>query len=138
MFGLVDLELVALLPAAALRPGAPLGAAVALGRWPALAALTVAALAAAYRYAPSRRRARWSWTLPGAAAATALWLAGSAGVSAHVARFPSYGAALGARGAVMVLLGWSSLAAFAVLLGPELERQPARDTTDGPEREPGR
>src|SRR3954447_13730944 len=113
MFGLVDLELVALLPAAAMRPGAPLCAAVTLGRWPALAALTVAALAAAYRYAPSRRRARWRWTLPGAVGATGLWLAGSAG-------FPSCGATLGALGAVMLLLSWSYLTAFAVLLGAEL------------------
>ncbi len=143
LFGLAALALVALLPAVeAMRPGTTLGAAVTLGRWPALAALTVAALAAAYRHAPSRRRARWSWTLPGALAATALWLAGSAGFSAYAARFPSYGATLGALGAVMLLLSWSYLTAFAVLLGAELnaemERQTARDTTEGPERAPGR
>ena len=143
LFGLLALALVAALPAAgALRPGAPLGPAVTLGRWPALAVLTVAALAAAYRYAPSRRRARWRWTLPGAVAATGLWLAGSAGFSAYVARFPSYGAALGALGAVMLLLSWSYLTAFAVLLGAELnaevERQTARDTTEGPDLAPGR
>ena len=143
LFGLLALALIALLPAAvALRPGAPLGPAVTLGRWPALAGLTVAALAAAYRYLPSRRRARWRWTLPGAAAATGLWLAGSAGFSAYVARFSSYGAALGALGAVMLLLSWSYLTAFAVLLGAELnaemERQTARDTTEGPELDPGR
>ena len=143
LFGLLDLVLVALLPAAvALRPGAPLGAAVTLGRWPTLAVLTAGALAAAYRYLPSRRRARWCWTLPGAAAATGLWLAGSAGFSAYVARFPSYGATLGALGAVMLLLSRSYLTAFAVLLGAELnaemERQTARDTTEGPELAPGR
>ncbi len=71
-----------------------------------------------------------------------MWLAGSAGFSAYAARFPSYGAALGALGAVMLLLSWSYLTAFAVLLGAELnaevERQTARDTTEGPELEPGR
>src|SRR3954453_10794453 len=47
LFGLLALALVAGLPAAgALRPGAPLAAAVTLGRWPALAVLTAAALAA--------------------------------------------------------------------------------------------
>jgi membrane protein len=143
LFGLLALALVAAMPAAeALRPGAPLGAAVTLGRWPGLAVLTAAALAAAYRYLPSRRRARWRWTLPGAVAATGLWLAGSAGFSAYVARFPSYGATLGALGAVMLLLSWSYLTAFAVLLGAELnaemERQTARDTTEGPDLAPGR
>jgi membrane protein len=45
-------------------------------------------------------------------------------------------------GVVMLLLSWFYLTAFSVLLGAELnaemERQTARDTTEGPERPPGR
>jgi membrane protein len=143
LFGLAALVLVAMLPAiGALQLGPEAGAALTLGRWPTLGLLMAAMLAAAYRLAPSRRRAKWRWTLPGAAVAAALWLAGSAGFSAYVARLPSYHQTLGALGAVMLLLSWSYLTAFSVLLGAELnaemERQTARDTTEGPERTPGR
>jgi membrane protein len=123
----------------------PLGAeartAIALGRWPALGALMVLALAAAYRFSPCRRRPRWRWVSAGAVAATALWLAGSAGFSFYVAHFPSYNQTLGVLGAVMLLLSWFYLTAFAALLGAELnaemERQTRRDTTQGPERPAG-
>jgi membrane protein len=48
---------------------------------------------------------------------------------------------LGVLGAVLLLLSWFYLTAFAVLLGAELnaemERQTRRDTTQGPERSVG-
>ena len=72
----------------------------------------------------------------GVLAATVLWLAGSAALSRYVARFGSTGEALGVLGAVMLLMTWFYLTAFAVLLGAELnaemERQTGRDTTEGP------
>ena len=144
LFGLLAFVLVAVLPAAVgglpLSPGA--GAAVTLARWPALAALMAVALATLYRFAPCRRRPKWRWVSTGAVVATALWLAGSAGFSSYVAHFWSYERAFGALGVVMLLLSWFYLTAFSVLLGAELnaemERQTARDTTDGPERPPGR
>ncbi len=134
LFGLAALALAAALPAAA-----------SPARWPALAALTAAALAALYRYAPSRRRPKWRWVGAGALAATGLWLAGSWGLSLLVARFGSSGEALGVLGvlgAVMLLMTWFYLTAFAVLLGAELnaemERQTGRDTTVGPALPAGR
>ncbi len=131
LFGLAALALAAALPAAA-----------SPARWPALAALTAAALAALYRYAPSRRRPKWRWVGAGALAATGLWLAGSWGLSLLVARVGSSGEALGALGAVMLLMNWFYLTAFAVLLGAELnaemERQTGRDTTEGPALPAGR
>jgi membrane protein len=138
LFGLLALALVIAPPAAA--AALPLGPggleAVSLARWPALALLTVAALAALYRYAPSRSRPKWRWVGAGAVAATALWLAGSAALSHYVARFGSSGEALGVLGAMLLLMTWFYLTAFAVLLGAELnaemERQTGRDTTDGP------
>jgi membrane protein len=144
LFGLAALATVAVLPLVAgalpLGPGAK--AAISLGRWPALAALMVLALAAVYRFGPCRRRPKWRWVGLGAAAATALWLAGSAGFSAYVARFASYGETFGVLGTVMLLMTWFYLTAFAVLLGAELnaevERQTVRDTTEGPARPLGR
>jgi membrane protein len=94
-----------------------------------------------YRFAPCRRAAKWRWVSPGAAAATVLWLVGSTGFSYYVSNFPSYNKTLGVLGTVMMLLTWSYLTAFAVLLGAELnaelERQTTRDTTRGPARSRG-
>ena len=95
-----------------------------------------------YRFAPCRRRPKWRWVSLGAAVATMLWLAGSAGFSAYVARFASYEETFGVLGTVMLLMTWFYLAAFAVLLGAEfnaeVERQTARGTTQGPDRPLGR
>jgi membrane protein len=142
LFGAVVFVFVVVLPAAAgmLPLGAAARTAIALGRWPALGVLMVMALAAAYRFAPCRRP-RWRWVSTGAVAATALWLAGSAGFSFYVVHFSSYNRTLGVLGAVLLLLSWCYLTAFAVLLGAELnaemERQTRRDTTQGPERPAG-
>src|ERR687883_604774 len=89
-----------------------------------------------YRFAPCRRAAQWRWVSPGAAGATALWLAGSMGFSYYVANLGSYNGTFGVLGTVMVMLTWFYLSAFAVLFGAELnaelERQTTRDTTEGP------
>ncbi len=73
--------------------------------------------------------------------ATVLWLVGATGFSFYVAHFPSYNQALGLLGTIMMLLTWSYLTAFAVLLGAELnaelERQTSRDTTTGSARSIG-
>jgi membrane protein len=114
---------------------------IVFARWPALAVLCAGALAILYRFAPSRRAAKWRWVSPGALIATALWLTGSTGFSYYVAHVPSYNQTLGALGMVMLLLTWTYLTAFAVLLGAEmnaeLERQTSRDTTRGPARRRG-
>ena len=144
LFGLLAFALIAVMPLAAgalpLGPGARTAA--YLGRWPALAILMALALAAVYRFAPSRRRPKWRWVGVGAAVATALWLTGSAGFSHYVARFASADETFGTLGVLMLLLTWFYLSAFAVLLGAELnaemERQTGRDTTEGPERPLGR
>ena len=144
LVGLGGLAAVTVLPfvagAQALGPGAQ--AAISLGRWPALAVLMALALAAIYRFAPCRRPPKWRWVSLGAAVATMLWLAGSVGFSAYVTRFVSYEAIFGVLGPVLLLMTWFYLTAFAVLLGAELnaevERQTARDTTQGPDRPLGR
>ena len=99
------------------------------------------ALAAVYRFAPSRSRPKWRWVSVGAIGATTLWLMGSVGFSHYVARFASSDETFGTLGVMMLLLSWFYLTAFAVLLGaelnPEMERQTGRDTTEGPERSLG-
>jgi membrane protein len=143
LFMLLAFALVALLPLVLgrLPLGPTLHAVVSFARWPALAMLCVAALAMLYRFAPCRRAAKWRWASPGAAVATALWLASATGFSFYVSHVPSYNQTLGLLGTIMMLLTWSYLTAFAVLLGAELnaelERQTSRDTTRGPARRPG-
>lgn len=104
-------------------------------RWPLLFVLVMVGLAALYRYAPSRSRARWIWVSRGAVVATALWVLASIAFSVYVRHFGSYNETYGSLGAVVVLLMWFWISAFIVLLGGELnaeaEHQTARDTTTG-------
>jgi membrane protein len=112
--------------------------AASIGRWVILALLVLVALAVLYRYAPDRANPRWRWLSWGAVVALVLWLLGSFGFSWYVDNFGKYNQTYGALAAVIILLLWLYLSAFAVLLGAEfdaeIERQTARDTTTGPER----
>ena len=114
--------------------------AVAVLRWPVLAMLVVLALAALYRYAPDRAVPKWRWVTPGAVLATVLWLVGSIAFSIYVRNFGTYNETYGALGAVVVLLLWLLLSAYAIVLGAEFdaetERQPKRDSTRGPSQQP--
>ncbi|HWD47034.1 MAG TPA: YihY/virulence factor BrkB family protein [Actinomycetota bacterium] len=115
--------------------------AASIGRWVLLAALMLVALAVLYRLAPDRANPRWRWLSWGAVVALVLWLLGSVGFSWYVDNFGKYNQTYGALAAVIILLLWLFLSAFAILLGAEFdaetERQTARDTTTGPERPQG-
>lgn len=110
--------------------------------WPILIVLGSIGLAAAYRFLPSRREAKWRWVTWGGVVATLIWVAASAGFSFYVANFGNYDKTFGSLGAVVVLLSWLYLSAYVVLIGAcfnaEMERQTARDTTKGPEKPMGR
>ena len=112
--------------------------AASIARWVVLALLVLVALAVVYRFAPDRTNPRWRWLSWGAVVALVLWLLGSVGFSFYVDNFGKYNQTYGALAAVIILLLWLYLSAFAVLLGAEFnaetERQTARDTTTGPER----
>jgi membrane protein len=82
-----------------------------------------------YRYAPSRRSPRWTRILVGAGAATLLFLLGSALFSIYVARFASYDKTYGSIGAVIVLLMWFYVGAYATLLGALLDSQMGRHSS---------
>jgi membrane protein len=118
------------------RPGA--GASLAgLTRWPALALTMAAALVILYRYAPSRRAPKWRWVVTGAVAAAVLWLAGGLAFSNYVTASGAYTKVFGPLGVLLMLMTWFYWTALVVLLGAELnaalERQTARDTTEGPD-----
>jgi membrane protein len=71
----------------------------------------------------------------GAVFATLVWLAASVGFSIYSANFGRYNETYGALGAVVVMMLWLYISAYATVAGAELnaelERQTARDTTTG-------
>jgi membrane protein len=103
-------------------------------RWPIIAAAFWVGLALLYRFAPCRDTAEWSWANRGAFAALGLWLGGSAIFSWYAANFGTYNATYGSMGAVVMLLLWFVISAWAVLIGAEINalrthaarREPAR------------
>jgi membrane protein len=127
----------------ALFPALPDPALIA-GRILAYVALLLAGAAGAatlYRYAPSRRKARWIWISPGSLLVSVLWLCLTLGFGLYVANFGDYNATYGSLGAIVILLTWLYLSSYALVFGAELnselERQTAQDTTDGPARAAG-
>lgn len=92
-------------------------------RWPVLTLAMLSGLALVYRYAPARPPAGWRWVSPGSAVATALWLGGSGLFSWYLASFGRFNEIYGSLGAVIALLIWFFLTAFAVLAGAEINAQ---------------
>jgi membrane protein len=140
LFMIFALALVAILPALIGMLGlpAPVQAAARWLRWPILALAFMIALAALYRFAPSRSGAKWRWVTPGAVGATVLWIIGSLLFSWYVSNFGSYNETYGSIAAVVVLMLWFWVSALIVLLGAEwnaeTEHQTEHDTTTGRER----
>jgi membrane protein len=132
LFSVAALALLASLPAALSLLPLPQAwdSTIALVRWPALAVIVLIALAIVYHYAPDRAQPKWRWVSWGAVAATALWLLGSAAFTIYVSMVGSYDKTYGSLGAVIILLLWFYLSAYATLIGAELnaeiERQAMR------------
>jgi len=121
-----------------LMPGAPalVFTAMRAAGYVVLVLLAMTAAALLYRFAPHRTRPKWIWITPGSVAATLLWVGATTGFGLYAAHFGNYGATYGSLSAVVVLLFWLWISAYAFLLGGELnsqlERRTARDTTVGP------
>ena len=106
-------------------------------QWLLLWVFATVGLAFVYRFAPAREPARWHWVSWGSAIATTLWLGASALFAIYVKAFANYGKTYGALGGVIALLMWFYISSVIVVLGAEInaemERQTARDTTEGQE-----
>jgi membrane protein len=115
---------------------------VKIARWPILFVLTALALAALYRYGPSRAEARWRWITWGSAFATVTWIAASVLFSWYVASFGSYNKTYGSLGAIIGFMTWIWISIIVVLVGAkldaEMEHQTARETTTGQPKPLGR
>ena len=91
--------------------------------------------ASLYRFGPSREDAKWKWITPGSLFASLTWLALTWVFGIYVGRFTDYHASYGSLGAVVALLTWMYLSAYAFIFGAELnseiEHQTANDSTTG-------
>jgi membrane protein len=140
VFLAVAISLIAVLPAVLgeLGLGSTAELVIRIAQWPLLALLVMGALAVVYKYGPDRDRPQTRWVTSGAIIATVLWLIGSAGFTLYVENFGNFGETYGTFAGIIVLMLWLFLSAFVVLLGAEinaeLERQTARDTTEGAPR----
>lgn len=111
---------------------------IAVLRWPLLLVLATVALAAIYRYGPSRTEPRWQWLSVGSAAAAIGWLITSVLFSWYIGHFGAYNATYGSLGAAVGMMMWMWISAIVILLGGELnaeiEHQTAKDSTVGGEK----
>lgn len=126
-----------------LKDFGPAGIVLAQGvTWLLAGGLCCLAIGAMYRFAPDRHDARWRWLTIGSVAATLLWLVATLGFGVYAARFGDYNATYGSLGAVVVLLMWLYISAYAILIGglinAEAERQTGRDSTTGRPRPMGK
>lgn len=99
-----------------------------------LGAIAAAAAATLFRYGPSRENAKWTWLTPGSIGFAVVWIVLTLGFGFYVSNFGNYGATYGSLSAIIVLLTWLFLSAYALLyaaeLNSEIEHQTAEDTTD--------
>jgi membrane protein len=95
-------------------------------RWPVLGICLLLALAVLYRYGPDREAATWAWISPGAVVGGVLWLLGSIGFSIYVALAGNYDATYGSLGAIVVVMMWLFISAFAIMLGAEWNAETER------------
>lgn len=76
-----------------------------------------------YAHGPSRTPPPRAPVLPGTALATLLWLLSSYVLSIYVARLANFDATYGSIGAVVGIMLWFYVSAYAALLGAELNAQ---------------
>ena len=85
-----------------------------------LVTLFAASIALLYRVGPSRVWLPHMAIWPGAATATFLWLIASAALSYYISHLARFGATYGPIGAVVGIMLWFYVSAYASLLGAEL------------------
>ncbi|AQS84097.1 MAG: YihY/virulence factor BrkB family protein [Acetobacter aceti] len=88
-----------------------------------MAILIILAYMLLYRVGPCGHHAKWRWVIPGAVAATFIWILAAAGFSYYVANIASYGSTYGPLGAVIAIMMWFFVSAWVVLLGAEFNAE---------------
>lgn len=148
MSGLIGVALIAVLPPAlhhlgsSFGIGGPVAQTIEIGRWPVMLIAVALAVAAVYRYGPSREKPRWRWVTWGSGAASVLWLGASMLFSWYASNFSSYNKTYGSLATVIIFMTWMWISFVVILLGAELdaemEHQTVRDSTAGRPKPLGR
>ena len=106
-----------------------------IGGYVLLALLAALVASVLYRIGPSREDAKWKWISPGSLFCALAWLLLTVAFGFYVSHFTNYHASYGSLGAVVALLTWMYLSAYAFVFGAELnseiEHQTAKDSTTG-------
>lgn len=90
-------------------------------RWAVAATALVVGLGLFYRYGPNRpENLRSPFLSPGLVLAMTLWSLASVGFSIYLSNFGNYNEVYGSIGAVIALMMWLYLSAYAVLMGAAL------------------
>lgn len=93
-------------------------------RWPLILLFLVISFEMVYNFAPNQgKSANRHWVTPGGVAGVGLWLLACFGLRLYLAYFRSYTTAYGSLGAVILLLVWFYLTAFAILMGGEINSE---------------
>jgi membrane protein len=95
-------------------------------RWVFITAFVLAAFLLVYRFAPNLKDQKLKWILPGAAAATAMWVLFSIGLRIYLRYFNSYDTVYGALSAVLILLLWIYASSAELLIGGEINSEVER------------
>lgn len=93
---------------------------IQLVKWSVSPLVVIFGIGLVYRFGPNLHRRRQGWLTPGLALALLLWLGASSGLSVYLTNFGNYNEVYGSIGAVIALLMWFYLSAYAVLLGAAL------------------
>lgn len=94
--------------------------------WAAAFLLVMSALWVLYRFGPSGEARRARWVSPGAVLAALAWSGASLAFSYYLAHFGTYNRIYGSLGAVIALMMWFYISAYAVLLGAALNAEMSR------------
>ena len=92
-------------------------------QWPLLFGALLLAFAGILYLGPDVDHPRFRFITPGAVAAAALWIAGSALFGLYASGFSSYNKAWGSLSAVIVTLTWLWLCSVAVMFAAELNAE---------------
>ncbi|MBW6505461.1 MAG: YihY/virulence factor BrkB family protein [Rhodobacteraceae bacterium] len=122
---LLALATVVLVPVAlaVLPPGPLRGWLVSELPWGATFVLVLSALAMLYQFGPSAAGRRRRWVIPGAILAALTWSGASLAFSFYLSNFGTYNRIYGSLGAVIALMMWFYISAYAVLLGAALNAE---------------
>ena len=93
-------------------------------RWPLILLFLVISFEMVYNFAPDQgKAANRHWVTPGGVAGVGLWLLACYGLRVYLVYFRTYTTAYGSLGAVILLLVWFYLTAFAILMGGEVNSE---------------